>query len=107
MRPLCLFALSLCLLLPCLESSLQAGEGPVYSRNRGGMRGGYTGGGRHVGHRGHFGGFGFRPFQPTVAGSWYARPYPYHFDYYRWRYSVPPQPQDCPCAVGTVEAAQN
>jgi len=49
-------------------------------------------------------GFGFAG--PIVQGSWYQRPYPYHFDYYRYRwggaapnqvYDVPP-PGDCPCA---------
>lgn len=25
----------------------------------------------------------------TYAGSWYQRPYPSHFDYYRWRYQTP------------------
>jgi hypothetical protein len=39
---------------------------------------------------------------PVVAGSWYARPYPYHFDYYRHRWGGQPEaamPPDCPCAT--------
>jgi len=43
------------------------------------------------------------------AGSWYQRPYPYHFDFYKWRYAAgsaaaPSSPEgrparsDCPCA---------
>lgn len=41
----------------------------------------------------------------AYAGSWYQRPYPYHFDYYRGRFDRPPagmnQPA-CPCAQPTV-----
>lgn len=47
-------------------------------------------------HGGYF--FPAYPAPPVVTGSWYARPYPHHFDYYRWRYNSPP-PADCPCAV--------
>jgi hypothetical protein len=35
-----------------------------------------------------YGGF-FDPYvvaPPIVAGTWYQRPYPYHFDYYRYRW---------------------
>ena len=105
MRPLTLLTRSLCLILPCVESAAQPGGGPAYARNRGGgMHGGHVGGGwRGAPIGGHFGGYGFFPYQPTIAGSWYARPYPYHFDYYRWRYSMPPQTQDCPCPPAPVE----
>lgn len=48
------------------------------------------------------GGFGFWPYQPTIAGSWYERPYPYHFDYYRWRYSAPQAAPGCVCADEAV-----
>ncbi len=53
-----------------------------------------------------FGGF-HDPFfftPPIVTGSWYQRPYPYHFDYYRYRWGGPPNgygtaSEDCPCAT--------
>ena len=99
MRFFSVVALLVSLLLFSVASSSQA-EGPVYSRNRGGGRGGYHGGGRHGGRFNHYGYFGYQPF---IAGSWYARPYPYHFEYYRWRYSAPPQTPDCPCAPVPVE----
>lgn len=50
------------------------------------------GGGWHGGYGPSWsGGYGF-----GYAGSWYARPYPYHFDYYRHRWGAPPAPE-CPC----------
>lgn len=62
-------------------------------------------------HRGGYGGWhgGFVPgnFGFGFAGSWYARPYPYHFDYYRgrWDSQLPVAVEgydllvpDCPCA---------
>ena len=57
-----------------------------------------------------FGGF-YNPYffaPPIIAGSWYQRPYPYHFDYYRSRWGAPQggyggEPgvatPDCPCAT--------
>ncbi|HMP08679.1 MAG TPA: hypothetical protein PJ982_20220, partial [Lacipirellulaceae bacterium] len=46
---------------------------------------------------------------PIVAGSWYQRPHPYHFDYFRNRWGGGLQrmadgahahwPPDCPCAA--------
>ena len=58
---------------------------------------------RHGGARGFHGGVGFYGYPgffapPVITGSYYARPYPYHFDYYRWRYSAPPAPVQAPCA---------
>jgi hypothetical protein len=67
------------------------------------------------GHRGRgYGNFYFDPYfySPVVAGYYYQRPYPHHFDYYRHRWgahsadygygSHPPEPHiaasDCPCA---------
>ena len=71
-----------------------------------------------------YGGFGF---QSLIGGTYYQRPYPSHFDYYRLRYSspsqhgephhasqssvlqpsvpqvsVPQQATDCPCAAHDV-----
>ena len=65
---------------------------------------------------GDFGGY-YNPyyypyFMPIVAGTWYQRPYPYHFDYYKYRWGQqgtepgPPTIEDmipaveCPC-LGT------
>ena len=77
----------------------EANDGPVYSRQRAAVRGefGRTEGFRNAGRQhGYYG--GYFPYQPVIAGSWYARPYPHHFDYYRRRYSAPPIQPDCPCA---------
>lgn len=46
--------------------------------------------------------YGYGWFAPPIyAGSWFQRPYPYHFDYYRWRYAplmqAAPLPHECPC----------
>lgn len=85
-----------------------------YARTRPGAEQWSQRGGGYA-HRGGFGrgrgGF-YDPYfygfaGPIVQGSWYQRPYPYHFDYYRQRWGgepgsevrdVPP-PVDCPCAV--------
>jgi hypothetical protein len=76
----------------------------VYQRNRE-IVSVSTGHGHFGGHLGHQYGvpYAYPWFTPqVVAGTWYERPYPYHFDYYRWRYSMPPiqavAPTDCPCA---------
>ena len=102
MRILSRTLLALTLLLSCLAaapSQAQPRGAPVYSRQRGDARaGGRVAGGPRVAgqipgrHR------IFYPYQPVIAGSWYARPYPYHFDYYRQRYSAPPQTREYPCA---------
>ena len=42
-----------------------------------------------------YGGF-YNPYfaqSPIVTGSWYQRPYPYHFDYYRYRWGSTGMPQ--------------
>jgi hypothetical protein len=72
------------------------------------FRGGYA----HSWHGGYgaYGGY-FAPYYapPIIAGSWYERPYPYHFDYYRYRWGGSPNgtygnagvemipAEDCPC----------
>jgi hypothetical protein len=88
---------------------------PVYQRMRMGAdqwptRGGMNGYGRGLGFGSGFGGF-FNPYlfaPPIIAGSWYQRPYPYHFDYYRYRWGAPQSgyggepgvaTPDCPCAT--------
>ena len=92
-------------LAPCAASTGAAQEmmAPTYSRTRGGAgdwqsRGWHGGGGWGWG-----GGYSFvPPFypQPIVTGSYYQRPYPYHFDYFRHRWGgEQPPAQDCPCAA--------
>ena len=86
-----------------------------YQRMRNGAGDWQARGGHHQPWRGPGGGYGYGGFYdpffyvpPIVAGSWYQRPYPYHFDYYRHRWGAPPEgygadpgyaPTDCPCAV--------
>jgi hypothetical protein len=94
-----------------------AAMAPTYQRLRSGA-GDWHGRGGHNQHwRGGGGGFGggfggfYNPFfaPPIVTGSWYERPYPYHFDYYRQRWGGSPNGSygdpgvemipaaDCPC----------
>ena len=82
---------------------------PTYSRMRMGADDWNARGGRWVpGGYGGYGGYGYFPpyVSPVVAGTWYARPYPYHFDYYRMRWGGAEQapPGDCPCDAGAVAA---
>jgi hypothetical protein len=84
---------------------------PTYARTRMGaedwqVRGGAYGHGFGRGGHGWGGGF-FQPYiSPVIASSWYQRPYPYHFDYFRGRWDRgqgayagdAPAPADCPCA---------
>ena len=91
---------------------------PTYSRHRThahdfGRRGDGHG---FSGHRG--GGYNNSYYDPSfyssvVAGSYYQRPYPYHFDYYRRRWGGPPAnygpdqlhaTPDCPCAADSYDA---
>ncbi len=95
-------AFVLVLLLGCFStaaSHAHPSDQPVYSRQRANARadGVWDGGSQY---RGSYQGYhrGYAPYQPALVGSWYARPYPYHFDYYRQRYSDPKQMPDCPCA---------
>jgi hypothetical protein len=105
--------------LACLAVSGQAAPAPAqepiaaptYQRMRTGAddwqaRGGAFGHGHGRGGWGWGGGF-FQPYiSPVIASSWYARPYPYHFDYFRGRRDggqgpspgEVPAPADCPCA---------
>jgi hypothetical protein len=93
-----------------------AGTAPTYSRTRMGADDGQSRGGhgwnRGNGNYGYGGGF----YQPYYAGvfsnSWYERPYPYHFDYYKYRWGAnhliggaqaAAGNADCPCAAGGPE----
>ena len=87
---------------------------PTYSRTRMGAQD-WRLRGDGQGFRGHgFNNSFYNPFfvGPVVTGSYYQRPYPYHFDYYKHRWGAPPadygpvdyapEPapptSDCPCA---------
>jgi hypothetical protein len=64
---------------------------PAYSRTRMGADDWHARGGGHWHGRGRGGyGYGYNFYQPfyspVIAGNWYERPYPYHFDYYRHRW---------------------
>jgi len=102
MRFLSRTVLGLTLLLSCLavaSSHAQPQGAPVYARQRADARRGgvWEGGSRYAGqYSGRYNGNYFSP--PAITGSWYVRPYPYHFDYYRQRFSAPPQTPECPCA---------
>jgi len=83
------------------------GEVPTYQRQRHGSRGGHPG--QHMPGWQHSGyvwpGFGGGFINTAYAGTWYQRPYPYHFDYYRGRFNAPHangNNVDCPCAQPTV-----
>jgi len=96
--------------MPCVA---QPNGVPAYARQRAGIHSGWDGRGRDGGFRHDYdpGSYrhqrfyrGYVPYQPVVAGSWYARPYPHHFDYYRQRYSTPlPQASDCPCRAAPLQ----
>jgi len=84
---------------------------PTYSRMRMGAEDWQSRGGNYAhgfGRGGHgWGGGFFQPYiSPVIASSWYQRPHPYHFDYFRGRWDggqgayageIPASP-DCPCA---------
>lgn len=92
----------LSILLVLLTIPMAVGEeaAPVYQRGRGH----HQGGGRWGGPGGYPYGYGFYGFPPQIyGGSWYQRPYPYHLDYFRWRYSTPPVESGvAPCVVDEV-----
>ena len=96
--------------LPLAARAQGPAPGPAYQRMRTGAdqwpaRGGMNGY-RHGGYGGFYNPYFYAP--PIIAGSWYQRPYPYHFDYYRNRWGASPggyggEPgvptPDCPCAT--------
>jgi hypothetical protein len=77
---------------------------PTYARVRSGADDWHVRGGRSYGPAGYGYGYGFfQPYvSPVVVGSWYARPYPYHFDYFRGRWGD--VSSDSPCATDGVVA---
>ncbi len=91
-----------------------AAMAPTYQRLRSGARDWNARGGDNQQWRSGYGGGFYNPFfaQPIVTGSWYQRPYPYHFDYYRQRWGGDPNGSygdpnaemipaaDCPCLNG-------
>ncbi len=100
MKTVLLVACALLLSVDTLASANEGGGGGgVYQRQRQRQR---MQGGRHGYHGGNFYGHPFYGgfYQPQVYGSWYARPYPTHLDYFRLRsrpQSLVP-PVYCPCA---------
>ena len=103
-RPL----LAICLIASCLSNIVRAVDAPVYQRDReiAFVNAGHGGHGHHGGG-GYGGSFGYgMPYAYPWFATWYERPYPYHFDYYRMRYSSPPIQQiapECPCAEDVVQ----
>ena len=102
------------IVVSCMSSIIRADDAPVYQRDReiAFVNAGHGGHGHHGGDGfGGYPGFGVPYGYPWYGpqfyvGTWYERPYPYHFDYYRMRYSSPPIQQiapDCPCAETVVE----
>jgi hypothetical protein len=102
--------LALSIAAACLAPTItEAQQPPVYSRMRQGADDWHArGGGFGYSFPSYaYGGF-FPPYAPpvVVTGSWYQRPYPYHFDVARQRWGGPPQAyqqelaprSDCPCA---------
>ena len=90
----------------------QGASAPPYQRTRMGADNWHARGGGQNWHDSHHGGYGrfYNPYfaaPPLVVGSYYQRPYPYHFDYYRHRWGggamgygdVPTAAPDCPCEV--------
>jgi len=89
-------------------AEVSSGEtsGPVYQRERSGDSGRRCApvGAAHGMNRHYYSNAGFRSTQ--VYGSWYQRPHPYHFDYYRWRYSQVPLEPPCPCQASAKATGQ-
>ncbi|MCA9238244.1 MAG: hypothetical protein KDA44_22380 [Planctomycetales bacterium] len=78
-------------LLIAVDAAPAAGQGymrqrPAAVAESSAFAPGYSHGGYGRWRGGYYpGGFG-----GAFAGSWYARPYPYHLDYYRYRWGAPP-----------------
>jgi hypothetical protein len=84
---------------------------PTYARLRTGADDWHARGGFRYGYQGYGHGYGyFQPYiSPVIAGSWYARPYPYHFDYFRGRWDgvAGEAAADCPCAAPVTAGIAN
>ncbi|MCA9230232.1 MAG: hypothetical protein KDA57_06250 [Planctomycetales bacterium] len=96
-RTLGIMAISACSLVAQANES----SGPVYQRQRSGY-GALPGMGHYPRHERDRGGY----YQQQSSGNWFVRPYPYHFDYYRWRYSAPTFVPNCPCEESPALAPQ-
>jgi hypothetical protein len=97
----------------CVAQASAQDFAPIYSRQRMHAHDFDRRGDGHgfSGHRGHgHDNFYYDPyfFSSVIHGSYYQRPYPYHFDYYRHRWGQPhvnygpehpPVALDCPCAT--------
>ena len=123
MRIACSLIAALLALAPAALRAQGPAAIPTYQRTRGGGDGG-----AHRGNAGHWGGapgFGglYPPYfapAPIIVGSYYQRPYPHHFDYYRHRWGQQPQSPlqqqqsppnvemmpvaDCPCLAAEPAA---
>jgi hypothetical protein len=101
-----LLGLATIVALPSIAPAQDAFQAPTYSRMRTGADDWHArGGGRGpvgYGHGGYGGGYGFfQPYvTPVVTGSWYARPHPHHFDYFRGRWDRSAPMTDCPSEHG-------
>jgi hypothetical protein len=111
----CLLAAAL-LLAAAVPACAQGPAGPaLYQRERTGAGDWHARGGHNQNWRGGYGGVpgygGYGGFYapyfapPVIAGSWYERPYPYHFDYYRNRWGAGPNGSDGSFGVEMIPAA--
>ena len=104
---------ALLIIVLALSAAAVRAQGPSYQRTRGGADDWQARGGHAQHWRGPSGGYGgfYDPYfaaPPIVTGTYYQRPYPYHFDYYRnrWGAQAPTESSeavyatpDCPCAA--------
>ncbi len=105
-----LLGLAIVWAMPSTAPAHDYSPAPTYSRMRAGADDWHArGGGYGPGYPGYGAGYGyFQPYvSPVIAGSWYARPYPHHFDYFRdrWNGSASELQQECPCAEELPAAA--
>lgn len=92
MKSALLLACVLFLPLATIASANEEGGDGVYQRQRQQqrMQDGWQGyGGNFYGNPYYGGYFGGYYYQPQIYGSWYARPYPTHLDYFRLRSRTP------------------
>jgi hypothetical protein len=104
---------ALLVIVLALSTATACAQAPAYQRTRGGAGDWHARGGHAQNWRDPYGGIGgfYNPYfvaPPIVTGSYYQRPYPYHFDYYRNRWGGPALAEgsvtgaatpDCPCVV--------
>ena len=102
-----IFCLICALVVSGFDSLANAEGAPAtyQRRSRGAMHGRHMAGWQHPGF-----GYGWATgwggfYNQAFAGSWYQRPYPYHFDYYKNRFNGPPagmMPPLYPCVEPTI-----